>query len=152
MSRNDFSTEHERREWDAQERALREERAGLKDRRAADGSSAAAGIYRLVARALRQPRLDPLPSDFATVTAARIEAATGAADFVEAWLERGLVLLLMLTGAAVVLSYSVEPLRALWAALPESADVTSPPFGVWALAVAACVGLTWVVERWQKAG
>ena len=147
MSTHDFETEGEGREWEAQERALREERAGAPPRRRSSGDT---GIYRLIVRALRNPRLDPLPSDFAAQVAARVEAESGAADFVETWLERGLVVLLMLTGVAVVLSYSAEPLRALLAALPAAADLSPPPFGIWVLAIAACVGLTWVVERWQK--
>ena len=150
----------EKREWEAQERAFREERAGSKGGRTDVGASADTGIYRLVVRALRNPRLDPLPSDFAALTAKRIEAESSAADFVEIWLERGLVVLLMLTGAAVVVSYSAEPLRALyysaeplrafWAALPQPTDLNPPSFGVWGLAIVACVGLTWVVERWQR--
>ena len=88
MSTHDFETEGEGREWEAQERALREERAGAPPRRRSSGDT---GIYRLIVRALRNPRLDPLPSDFAAQVAARVEAESGAADFVETWLERGLV-------------------------------------------------------------
>ena len=157
---HDFERDQERREWEVQERAFREERASS-SRRTAVGASADTGIYRLVVRALRNPRLDPLPSDFAVLTATRIEAELGAADFAEIWLERGLVVLLMLTGAAVVVNYSaeplralyysVEPLRALWAALPRPTDLDPPSFGVWGLAIVACVALTWVLERWQGA-
>ena len=153
MSRHDFETDRERREWEAQERALRAERAGARnDARAADARGNT-GIYRLVVRALANPRLDALPSDFAALTAARVEAGSGAADFVEIWLERGLVALLMLTGAAVVMSYSAQPMLALFASLPAPTDITPPPFGVWGLAIAACVGLTWVVDRlfkWER--
>ena len=46
------------REWQLQERALRDERTG----RAGDPDIAA---YRRVARALRQPQPDRLPSNFA---------------------------------------------------------------------------------------
>ena len=148
---HDFETEDERREWEAQERALHAERAAQKVGRAAGATGGGTGIYRLIVRVLRNPRLDPLPNDFATLTAARIEAELRAADLVETWLERGLVVLLMLTGAAAVLSYSAESLRALLAALPEPTDLSPPPFGLWALAIAACVGLTWVFERWQRA-
>jgi hypothetical protein len=60
MSTRDFDTEREQREWEAQERGLQEERAGARSGRDADVAQ-----YRLIARALRTPRLAPLPSDFA---------------------------------------------------------------------------------------
>jgi hypothetical protein len=161
MKSHDNETEHAKREWDAQERAVREERAGARqgDRTAAR-SSPHVGIYRLVVRALKQPPLDPIPTDFAALTAARIEAESGTADFVETWLERGLVVLLIFVGAGAVLSYNaeflsgyVESLRALLSAVPrvpQATDIALPPFGVWGLAIAACVGFTWLFESWQK--
>jgi hypothetical protein len=157
MKSHDFETERDKREWDLQESALREERAGARtDSRTAARQNADVGIYRLVIRALKAPRLDPLPRDFAVLTAARVEAESGA-DRVESWLERGLVVLLVLVGAAAVLSYnveslslSIESLRAFLAAVPRPTDFALPSYAVWGLAIASCVALTWLLESWQK--
>jgi hypothetical protein len=156
MKSHDIETERGKREWEAQETALREERGGArKDRHATARSSAQVGMYRLVIRALKQPRLDPLPRNFAALAAARIETKD-AVDSVETWLERGLVVLLVLVGAAAVLSYNVEslsfnlePLRALFASVPRP-DVALPSYGIWGLAIASCVAVTWLLESWQK--
>jgi hypothetical protein len=156
MKSHDIDTERGKREWEAQETALREERGRARqDRHATARPSAQVGMYRLVIRALKQPRLDALPRSFAALTAARIEAEN-AADSVEIWLERGLVALLVLVGAAAVLSYNVEslssniePLRALLASVPRP-DVALPSYGIWGLALASCVGVTWLLESCQK--
>jgi hypothetical protein len=62
MSTRDFDGEREQREWEAQDRAPREERTGARHVRAAQ--------YRLVARALRHPPPAAVPSDFASRVAA----------------------------------------------------------------------------------
>ncbi|RPI60683.1 MAG: hypothetical protein EHM50_06965, partial [Lysobacterales bacterium] len=96
----DFENEREQREWDAQEGALRAERMG--------GRSGDADVaeYRVIARALRTPPLDPLPSDFAVRTAAlALREQRIANETVEVWLERGLVALLLIAGGAALLAY-----------------------------------------------
>jgi hypothetical protein len=146
MSTRDFENEREQHEWDAQERALHAERAGL----ASAGNSAVAQ-YRLVARALRAPALEPIPSDFAARTAARAEReARVASDCVEAWLERGLVALLLLAGTAALLFYRDELLVRFTFSLPERAGLGIQTALSWSLAIAACVGLSSVLARARK--
>ena len=135
----DFDTEREQREWDAQESALRAERAGT----AETGASADIAQYRLVARALHSPPLGSLPSDFAARVAARVERSSrGANDSVELWLERGLVALLVLAGAAAVIVYNGDWLRELSFSVPERAQFGIQTILSWSLAIAACVGIS----------
>ncbi len=132
----DFDDERAQREWDAQESALRAERAG--------GRSRDAGVaeYRLIARALRTPPLDALPSDFAARTAARaLREPRTANETVEVWLERGLVALLLLGGVVALLAYR-DALPALSFSVPAGAASGIQSVLSWSLAVAACVGLS----------
>jgi hypothetical protein len=136
----DMDEERERREWDAQERALRAERLGVRA-----GHDPAVGQYRLIVRALRRPQLTPLPKDFAARVAARAEQKARAAnDHVEVWLGRALVMLLVLAGAAAVSVYFGESLRDLAEnlTLPEPAAFRVQIVASWAAAIAACVGVS----------
>jgi hypothetical protein len=138
--RRDIDTESERREWDAQEKAVRAERDG-----AQVGDDAAVAQYRLIARTLRNPPLDPQPRDFAARTAAYVEARSRVAnERVEVWLERALVTLLVLAGAAIVLVYNGERLRDLASAfaLSEPAAFRVQTLVGWGVAIAACVGVS----------
>lgn len=134
----DFDDERAQREWDAQESALRAERAGS----AAVGDSDVAQ-YRLIARALRTPELDALPRDFAAQTAARaLREARLANESVEIWLGRGLVALLLLAGVAAIRAYADESLLGLSFSVPEGAAFGIQSVISWSLAVAACVGIS----------
>jgi hypothetical protein len=133
-----FDEERERREWQAQESAMRAERLGA---RAGDDPDVAQ--YRLIALALRNPPLDPLPSDFAVRTAALLRRSSrGASERVEIWLERGLVALLLLAGAAALLIYNGDWLRELSFSVPERAASGVQTIVSWSLAIAACVGIS----------
>jgi hypothetical protein len=137
-SGRDFDSEREQREWDAQERAVAAERAG-----SAAVGDAAAEQYRLVARALRTPQLDALPLNFAAQTAARARhEARVANESVEVWLERGLVALLLLAGAAAIRAYGGESLLDFSLSVPEGATFGIQSVLSWSLAVAACVGIS----------
>jgi hypothetical protein len=141
---HDHNGEEFRREWQAQERALEEERNGVNPV-SCDGVVAQ---YRLIARALRMPRIAPLPDDFAARAVARIEAArVPTEDLMEIWLQRVLFLLLVAGGAAATLggewltdAYS----RASTLARSGSA-------GGWMLIVAACLSLSLAMEHlWHR--
>ena len=132
----DFDDERAQREWDAQESALRAERTG--------GRAGDAGVaeYRLIARALRAPPLDAVPSDFAARTAARaLREQRVANETVEIWLERGLVALLLLAGAAALIAYR-DSLPELSFSVPSGATLGIQTVLSWSFAVAACVGLS----------
>lgn len=133
-----FDTEREQREWDAQESALRAERAGAR----ASGNLHEAQ-YRLVARALRSPPLAPLPSDFAARVAASAERrARDVTEGVEMWLERALVALLLLAGVTALIVYNGDWLRELSFSVPERAAFGIQAIVSWSLAIAACLGIS----------
>jgi len=138
MSKKRDFDEREQREWDAQESALRAERSG----RGGDDDPTVAQ-YRLIARALRTPPLDPLPSDFALHVAARAgQQATVADEGIERWIERGLAVLLLLVGAVALRVYSGEVFSEISFALPEGSNFGVQTVVSWSLAVALCVGLS----------
>jgi len=138
MSTRDFDTEREQREWEAQERALVDERAGARA-----GGDANVAQYRLIARALRRPQLAPLPSDFAARTAARAAVESRAAsERVEVWLERGLIALLLVAGGVALTVFNSEWLETLSFSVPERAAPSIQTLVSWSIAVAACVGIS----------
>ena len=124
----------EARDWQAQERALHDERIG-----AALGDDPLQAHYRRVARALRQPLPHALPDDFAIRVAARarLRAAHAPPDLrIEQRLVRALVAVLALSAAVAVAWYGQQWLHAIAALLPGAAMN-------WTLALMACVGLSW---------
>jgi hypothetical protein len=137
-SRNDFDSEREQREWDAQESAMRAERAG-----SAPGGDSEAEQYRLIARALRTPPMGAIPLDFAAQTAARAaREARLANETVEIWLGRGLVALLLLASAVAIRVYGGESLLDFSFSVPEGATFGIQSVLSWSLAVAACIGIS----------
>lgn len=127
------------REWQAQERALQEERLHL----AGDPRLAS---YRRIARALRQPLPDALPADFARRLAAQVGQVPLDMRF-EQGLVRGLALALALSGAVVAAMYGQAWLPAMLAVLPAS---SSPNAMHWLLAVVACMGMSWAFDQLRK--
>lgn len=127
------------REWQAQERALQEERLHL------GGGDPRLGAYRAIARALRQPLPHGLPADFARQLAMRLGRAP-LDTRVEQGLLRGLVTLFGLSGAVVAAIYGQAWVPAILAVLPAS----SPNAMHWLLAVAACVGMSWGFDQLRK--
>ena len=128
------------REWQAQERALQEERLHL-----ASGDPRLVP-YRAVARALRQPLPHGLPADFARALAARLGRAP-LDTRVEQGLVRGLVTLFALSGAVVAALYGQSWVPAILAVVPAS---SSPNAMHWLLAVVACVGMSWAFDQLRK--
>jgi hypothetical protein len=130
-------------EWQAQERALREERAGV-----ADGEDPLLAHYRQVARVLRQPLASVPPPDFASTIAARAAATHVPPDMrLELLLLRALSCLLLVSAIAAAVLYGGDWLRAFAALLPSVATGTTLN---WALALGACLGLSWSFGRLQQ--
>ncbi|ANB17525.1 hypothetical protein [Dokdonella koreensis] len=123
------------REWQAQERARR-----------APPAAAPGDGYALVARALREPPLSPLPADFAAEVARRAVAERPGAP-AEPWLERllgtALGLALAVAGLITALVYGGTWLQAVADALPRP-PTTALPLG---MMLAVCVGLSWLVGQ-----
>lgn len=134
----DFDNEREQREWDAQETAVRAERAG-----STAAGDAEFAQYRLIARALRTPQIDAIPRDFAAETAARaLREQRIANETLEVWLGRCLVALLVLVGAVAIRAYGGESLLGLSFSVPDGATLGIQAVVGWSFAVAACVGIS----------
>jgi hypothetical protein len=127
-------------EWLAQERALQDERTG-----ANATNDPLVARYRVIARALRQPLPEALPVDFAQALAAKVQHAP-LDTRVEQGLMRALVTLLALSGAVAAALYGQSWWPAIAALLPLSSGVAVN----WALALAACVGASWLVEQVRR--
>ena len=127
------------REWQAQERALQDARAGT------PSTDPLAARYRAVAEALRAPLPDLLPPDFAARVAANVRHAPLDARF-EGTLVRTLTTLLGLSGAATAALYGRHWLPAILGPLQlDSASAFN-----WALALGACVAMTWLAEPLRR--
>ena len=128
------------REWQAQERALQDARAGT------PSTDPLAARYRAVAEALRAPLPELLPPDFAARVAAQVRHAPLDARF-EGTLVRTLTALLGLSGAVTAALYGRQWLPAILGPLQlDSASALN-----WALALGACVAITWLAEPLRRA-
>ncbi|MEJ7746941.1 MAG: hypothetical protein WKF61_09355 [Luteimonas sp.] len=124
-------------EWQAQERALREER----ERSGVPPTDSRIAEYRLIARALRQPLPDLLPADFARDLAARV-GHVPLDTRLERWLMRLLVGAMVMSGLATALIYGAG----WWQAVVDSVPQTSATTVNWIFAIAACMGGSWLFE------
>lgn len=126
-------------EWRAQERALEQERRG----QPLDPADSRLAEYRLIARALRTPAMEPLPFDLAAQIVQRVADAQMFGERVERWLLRGLMCALVVAGVVVVETYGGSwwpAFTALWPASARSSD--------WSVLVVACLAISAV---WQLA-
>ena len=124
-------------EWLAQERALEQERRGLP----LDPADSRLAEYRLIARALRTPAMEPVPYDLAAQIVRHVEGTPAAGELLERWLLRVLAMVFAVAAIAVVGAYGAQWLPAfarMWPTLsPQSAD--------WAGLLVGClaVSLAW---------
>ncbi len=136
---------HER-EWLAQESAMRRERLQLDPA----GDDARSRRYRLLARTLREPLAEALPKDFAQQMAARVAAnpARGAASGTRFEFTLMLVLAatLAVAAAAVMAIYGSAWLPSFTAIVPAP----NPPATRWLLALAGCLGVSWLLGQWSS--
>ena len=130
------------REWEAQERALRAERLKLD----AGQGDARTAQYRMIARALRQPPVSPMPADFAAQVAARVAGAPRVDERVEAWLQRILSGLLAIVAAGALAMYGPQWMPAFTGLLPDGAGAVTG----WAGAVALCAAMTWGLQHLRR--
>ena len=124
-------------EWQAQEHALEQERRGLP----LDDADPRLAEYRLIARALRSPAMEPPPFDLADGIVRHVEASIALGERLERWLLRVLGAIFAIAVVAVVVAYGAQWMPAfarLWPSLsPQSAD--------WAGLLVGCltVSLAW---------
>ncbi len=135
------------REWQAQERALREVRAGMRPHdETLRGDEALVARYRHVARALAVPPAPGLDAGFAAEVARLAVTRHAAPDTgFERGLLRALLLALALSSAVVVALYGVQWWRA-------SAQLFGTDTLGWTIAVAACAALSWSLEWMRRRG
>jgi len=127
------------REWQAQERALREIRSGMGPRDASTGGDETlVARYRRVAQALRVPPPSGLHAGFAAEVA-RLAGQAAPDTGIERGLLRALASAMALSSAVVVAAYGVQWWRALVHLLGSDA------LG-WTLAAAACAAMSWSFE------
>lgn len=120
------------REWELQERALREDAA-----------------YREVARALRRSPGDP-PADFAASVAALAEAAPAPwrDGMLERWMLRVLAAVLGVSSVVALWFYGGDWVDGVAGAFDALVPVMGGPAAVnWVVAAGACMALSWVVAR-----
>jgi hypothetical protein len=137
-----FDDANHEREWLAQEGAMRRERLHLDPA----GDDARGRRYRLLARALREPLQDGLPADFATRVAARAAAAPESALRFEFVVMTALAIALAIAAGAVTAIYGGEWLPSFRAILPAP----QAPASRWLLALAGCLGASWLLGQWQR--
>lgn len=140
---DDFGGERHEREWDAQERALREERLGAAPKR----RETRVNEYRLLARALGDPALDPIPEDFVTRTAARAVGVEAAKDRLDVWLQHGLIALLAAVGVSTMAALAGSWLQAFGIAITRPAALSLLS---WTTAILACIALSEALDYWRR--
>ena len=150
MNTRDHESHIDEREWQAQERALQDARRGVP----ATPVDLLAARYRTVADALRVPPADLLPADFAQRVARQAEAnarapATAPAE-PDPRFERGLLQVVLvvfgLASAVVVAMYGQQWLPPIMQLLHLDSAVAVN----WTLALAACLGTTWLTEQLRR--
>ncbi len=129
------------REWQAQEHAMEQERRGVP----LDPADPRIGEYRLIARALRTPAMEPVPYDLAAQIVRRVEAAQTLGERVEGWLLRILIAVLAVVAVGAVAIYGSGWVSAFVALWPQP----SPQATGWTGLLLGCLGLSLV---WQWGG
>ncbi|KGQ18140.1 hypothetical protein LF41_1494 [Lysobacter dokdonensis DS-58] len=137
-------------EWTAQERAMRDARAGL------PSTDPLAMRYRKVADALRAPVADQLPADFAASVARLAEANACAPEPALVQSARaGMLERTLLRATLAVLGLGSAVVVAMWgptwiAPIASFLRLDSAGAVNWALALAACVGTTWLTDQLRR--
>jgi hypothetical protein len=135
------------REWLAQEHAMRRERLQLDS----INDDARTRRYRLLARALREPLPDGLPADFAQRLAERVAASPAARRVTSGTRFEFALLLALATVLAVAAGVVVAMYGSAW--LPSFTTLLPTPHAPaarWLLALAGCLGASWLLGQWQQ--
>jgi hypothetical protein len=123
-------------EWQAQERAREQERRGLP----LDPADPRLAEYRLIARALRTPAMEPVPYDLAAQIVRHVEGTPAVGELLERWLLRGLGVLFALAALVAIATYGDQWAPAFTELLPkvssQSADWTGLLVGCLAISLA----------------
>ena len=116
-------------EWQAQERALRDERDAA---------------FSALRQALRQPPIPAIPMDFAARVARRADAAREAADSrFERVLLQVLIAVLGVSAGVISVLYGAQWLQAV-------SEFGAGGAGAWMALAVGCGGVHWMLERWLR--
>ena len=127
------------REWQAQERAMRDGRDT-----AADDGDALTARYRMIDQALRDPPLTPLPLDFAASVARQARNAHKAGEErFERILSHVLIAALGVSAVVICVIHGAQWWPAIAASVPSGS-------GSWLPLIALCIGTHWMLERWRE--
>lgn len=129
--------DYDKREWQAQERALHEVRSGVQP----PSEDIAVAQYRDIANALRQPPAEALPANFAECVARIASEPAGETRF-EQILMRVLATVFALSALAALGIYGAR----LLAMLQSATDAGGLR---WTLGLAACLALSWSLD-WMR--
>ena len=144
--------EREALEWLAQERAREEERRGQPLAPAGqDPVERAVAEYRLIARALRTPAMEPLPMDLAAQIVGHVASVQALGERVERWMLRILGLLLAAIAAGAVGIYGASWAPAFTELLP---DLSGQAMG-WGGLLVVCLAASFLGQglgRWLRDG
>jgi uncharacterized membrane protein YecN with MAPEG domain len=146
-TRTPHDSDRSEREWQAQERAREAEKRGLP----LEAGQRAVAEYRLIARALRTPAMEPLPADLAAQIVAHVNAAQAMGERVERWMLRILGLVLAVAAAGAVAMYGASWAPAFAELLPR---LSGNAIG-WVALVAGCLAVSSLgqgIGRWLGTG
>ena len=141
-----FDDAAQEREWLAQENAMRRERLQLDPA----GDDARSRRYRLLARALREPLPDALPADFARQIAARVAASPARRAASGTRFEFTLMLLLTIALAVAAVAVTAMYGDAWLSSFARVLPTPHSPATRWLLALAGCLGASWLLGQWQR--
>lgn len=151
-SRDHDRLEREALEWLAQERAREEERRGLPLAPAGhDPAARAVTEYRLIARALRAPAMEPVPMDLTAQIVGHVASVQALGERVERWMLRILGLLLAAIAAGAVGIYGASWAPAFTELLP---DLSGQAMG-WGGLLVVCLAASFLGQglgRWLLHG
>jgi hypothetical protein len=139
-----FDDERIEAEWQAQERALEQERRGAPG----DAGTPRERRYRALARVLAEPPLPGLPPDFAAVVARQARALDAAQEAREQRFERRLMAALWSLLAVAVVGVAVFYGAELVAIL-RAGPAASPATASWLCVLLGAIGMSCVWQRLQ---
>ena len=140
-----FDDDFDEGEWQAQEHALRQERADVR----ANAGTARERSYRLLARALAEPPAETLPADFAATMARQVRMFEAAEDAREQQFERWLIVALWSVLVLAVLGVAMVYADQLVAALRLGQAASSLPPAQWLYTLLGCVAAS-ALAQWLR--
>jgi len=132
-------------EWQAQEQAMRTERAN------GAGDDVRLQSYRAIARALREPLPDGLPADFAECMAQQVEAqAPQSAVFTTPFERITLGTMIALFGIAIGIAIALSASTTLQPVGEAVRQITHWVANPWLIALGVCLAVSTAMQQWMR--